>query len=154
MKNNRRLLRWLVLASALAYTPWANATLGGNANTITADRKAFSAVHRATTPHNGYTVEEFVYDSTNVREYVSSIGIVFGIAWNGYVPPDLSQILGAYASEYIAAQQMSPRTHGRNGQKLVTDNIIVEKWGHMRNLRGRAYAPGLVPIEININDIK
>ncbi len=155
MKSKHTPLRWMmVLAALLASTPWAHATLGGKADTITADRKALSAVHRATTSHSGYTVEEIVFDATAVREYVSPDGIVFGIAWNGYVHPDLMQLLGTYAGEYTAAQKKAPRTHGRRRQRLATENVVVEKWGHMRNLRGRAYAPALVPSGVSIDEIK
>ncbi len=90
----------MMLIAALASSQLSHAALGEHADTITADRKALKAVHRATTSHNSYTVEEIVSDATTVREYVSSSGVVFGIAWNGYVQPDLTQLLGTYWGEY------------------------------------------------------
>jgi hypothetical protein len=154
MINRRSMLRGMIVVATLASAQWAHATLGGSADTITADRTALKAVHRATTARNGYTVEEVVSDSTAVREYVSSTGIVFGIAWDGYVHPDLTQLLGSYSAEFTAAQQKAPRVHGRKRQRLATDAVVVERWGHMRNLRGRAYAPGLVPSGVSIDEIK
>jgi hypothetical protein len=144
----------MVLIVALASNQFAYAALGGSADTITADRKALKAVHRATTSHNSYTVEEVVSDATTVREYVSSSGIVFGIAWNGYVHPDLTQLLGTYWGEYTVAQKKAVRTFGRKRQQLTTDNIVVEKWGHMRNLQGRAYVQSLIPAGVSIDEIK
>jgi hypothetical protein len=154
MKQNRIVSGCMVMVAALASSQWANATLGGSADTITADRKALQAVHRATTPHHGYTVEEVVSDATAVREYVSPSGVVFGVAWNGYVHPDLPQLLGSYWSEYSAARQNAARGSGRTRQHLATDNIVVENWGHMRNLQGRAYVPGLVPPGVSVDEIK
>ena len=142
------------IVMAFASSQWAHAALGGSADTITADRKALQAVHHGTTPHKGYTVEEIVSDATAVREYVSSSGVVFGIAWNGYVHPDLTQLLGSYWGEYSAAQQKAARKFGRKRQPLTTDNIVVEKWGHMRNLQGRAFVPGLIPAGVSVNEIK
>ncbi len=103
---------------------------------------------------NGYTVEEIVSDAATVREYVSPSGVVFGIAWNGYVHPDLMLLLGSYWGEYSAARQKAARIPGRSRQRLATENIVVEKWGHMRNLQGRAYAPVLVPAGVRVDEIK
>ncbi len=52
------------------------------------------------------------------------------------------------------ARKKAARTFGRKRQQLTTDNIVVEKWGHMRNLQGRAYVPGLVPAGVSIDEIK
>lgn len=155
LKNKCSIVNGIVLAIALfACTRGAHAALGGNADTIVADRRALSASHRAATNHGGYTVEEMAFASTSVREYISSSGIVFGVAWNGYVHPDLVQLLGPYAGEYSKSLQNTPRTHGLRRQRVVTGNVIVEKWGHMRDLHGRAYAPGLVPSGVSANEIR
>lgn len=154
MKREQIISGCMVLVAALASSQWAHAVLGESADTITADRKALQAVHRATTPHDGYTVEEVVSDATAVREYVSPSGVVFGIAWNGYVHPDLAQLLGSYRGEYSAARQKAAGLIGRTRQQLVTDNIVVEMWGHMRDLQGRAYVPSLVPACVSVDEIK
>ena len=132
----------------------AQATLGESVDSITLDRKTLSAVRRAATVHNGYTVHEIASGSTAVREYVSPSGIVFGIAWNGLIHPDLTQLLGTYAGEYEEALQQTPRQPGRRRLQVKTNRVIVEKWGHMRNLQGRAYAPDLIPPGVNIDEIK
>jgi hypothetical protein len=154
MDRKRIISGCLVIFAALASSEWAHAALGGSSDTITADRKALQAVHRTTTPHNGYTVVEVASDATTVREYVSPSGVVFGIAWNGYVHPDLKQLFGSYWGEYSAARQKSAHLFGRKRQQITTENIVVEKWGHMRNLQGRAFVPGLVPVGMNVNEIK
>ncbi|MBF0539787.1 MAG: DUF2844 domain-containing protein, partial [Nitrospirae bacterium] len=89
-----------------------------------------------------------------VREYISPAGIVFGIAWNGLSHPDLKQLLGCYSGEYEKTLQQTPRKHGIRRIQIKTDRTVVEKWGHMRNLKGRAYVPDLIPSGVNIDEIK
>ena len=100
MKRAQVISGFMMFSVALGYSQGAHAVLGGRADTIAADRTSLQAVHRSTTSHKGYTVEEIVSDATTVREFVSPSGVVFGIAWNGYVNPDLTQLLGAYWGEY------------------------------------------------------
>jgi hypothetical protein len=144
----------LLLCLGLAMSEQAQATLGEQATSTASDRKAITAVQRATTSRNGYSVQETESDATIVREYVSLTGQVFGIAWNGLTHPDLSPLLGSYASEYQNALPLTPRKPGRRRHQVKTDRIVVEKWGHMRNLQGRAYAPALIPPGVTVDEIK
>lgn len=130
------------------------ATLGESANSISSDRKVLSAVRRSTAVRNGYTVHEIGSASTVVREYVSTSGVVFGIAWKGLIHPDLSQLLGSYAGEYQEALRQTPRIKGRRRLQVKTSRVVVEKWGHMRNLQGRAYDPALIPSGVDVDEIK
>ena len=139
----------------LAIAQQVGATLGESVDSVESDRKALSGVKRATTVRNGYTVQEFALDGTFVREYLSSSGIVFGIAWNGLTYPDLTPLLGSYAGEYQTALRQTPRKPGlRRDQVVKTDRVVVERWGHMRNLQGRAYAPALIPPGVSLDEIK
>jgi hypothetical protein len=156
----KRRIRTIVLCFGLSMALLANArqtqaTLGESEDSVAADQSALSAVKRATTACQGYTIHEFTMDGTAVREYISPSGIVFGIAWNGLIHPDLKPLLGSYAGEYEAALKRSPPKPGisRNA-RLETDRIVVEKWGQMRNLQGRAYAPALIPPGVSTNEIK
>ncbi len=144
----------VVLSGMFAAAVRAHATLGGSIDSVESDGKALSAVRTAMTAHSNYTVHEFDSDSTAVREYVSSSGIVFGIAWNGLIHPDLEQLLGSYAGEYQKALRQTPRKPGRRHIRLKTDSIVVEKWGHMRNLQGRAYDPALIPSGVSVDEIR
>ena len=131
------------------------ATLGESGDSVVADQRALSAVKCATTLRPNYTVHEFKSDGTAVREYVSPSGIVFGIAWNGLTHPDLKPLLGSYAGEYEEALKRTPPKPGisRNA-RVETDHVVVEKWGQMRNLQGRAYAPDLIPPGVSTDEIK
>ena len=139
----------------LAIAQQVQATLGESVDSVASDQKALKAVKRATTVRNAYTVHEFALDGTFVREYVSPSGIVFGIAWNGLTYPDLTRLLGSYADEYQTALRQTPRKPGLSRYQAVkTGRIVVEKWGHMRNLQGRAYAPALIPPGVSLDEIK
>lgn len=130
------------------------AALGGSVESVESNRRILSAAPSAETVRDRYTIHEIQYDETTVREYVSPSGVVFGLAWNGYVHPDLTQLLGPYFGEYEEARQRTPRTHGRARSEVKAKGVIVQKWGHMRNLQGRAYAPELVPPGVSIDEIR
>jgi beta-lactamase class A len=140
--------------SILVFARQGEAALGGTAASVASDRTALSAVHRATTSHSAYTVQEYQSGSSTVREYVSASGVVFAIVWNGRAHPDLTTLLGSYSSEYQTALQQTVRKRGLRRQQVQSDGVIVEKWGHMRNLQGRAYAPALIPTGVTIDEIK
>jgi hypothetical protein len=131
------------------------ATLGESAYSIESDRQALSAVQRPEAVRKGYTVQEVESGAAMVREYVAPSGVVFAIAWNGRVNPDLSQLLGSYEGEYREARSQIPREKGnKRSFKVKTPHIVVEKWGHMRDLRGRAYVPSMVPAGVSVDEIK
>jgi hypothetical protein len=136
----------------------ARATLGESVDSIESDRKMLSPAKVTSKPIStasaNYTVYQIEYDGTTVREYVSPSGIVFGIAWNGLVNPDLTPLLGTYASEYHEALKQLPRKYGERHLEVKTPHVIVQKWGHMRNLQGRAYVPDLIPAGVSIHEIK
>jgi hypothetical protein len=153
MKGTTYLFLGILVATLGAAQP-VHATLGESADSVMTDRKALSAVQAVTTTRNAYTVQEISSDSVAVREYISSSGMVFGIAWNGLTHPDLTLLLGSYAGEYQKSLRQSPHKPGRRFSKIKTDQIVVEKWGHMRNLHGRAYVPSLIPPGVNVDEIK
>lgn len=149
--------RWACLGFAVSIfvlARQAEAALGGTAASVASDRTALAAVHRATTTRSAYTVQEYQSGATTVREYVSSSGVVFAVVWNGRVHPDLTTLLGSYAGEYQAALKQTSRKRGLRRQNVRSDQVVVEKWGHMRNLQGRAYAPALIPSGVANDEIK
>ncbi len=156
MKNSlcSRLLQLLFFATVLLMAKPSMAVLGEPAASVSSDRKALMATQGPVIGHHDYEVQEIVSDTMRVREYISSSGIVFAIAWNGMTVPDLKTLLGSYADDYQAALRMAPRKFGRQSRKIKTDRVVVEQWGHMRNLQGRAYAPALIPQGVSIDEIK
>ncbi len=132
----------------------ALAALGESADSIASDRKSLSAERGAAITRDGYTIQTIRSEATTVREYISSAGVVFGIAWNGMSHPDLTQLLGAYFREFQDALRQTPHKPGRRHLQVKSNHIVVEKWGHMRNLQGRAYVPSLIPQGVNVDEIK
>lgn len=156
MKNGIRLLLYLLvfLATILVMARPSMAVLGESGVSVGLDRKALVAAQGSIIEHHDYTVQELVSDTMTVREYISSSGIVFAVAWNGIAVPDLNTLLGTYADEYRTALKKAPLKPGRQSRQIKTDRVVVEQWGHMRNLQGRAYAPAIIPQGVRIDEIK
>ncbi|MDA8430830.1 MAG: DUF2844 domain-containing protein [Geobacteraceae bacterium] len=155
MKKIMSFVSAFVMLGGLVLSPTlALATLGEPADSVAADSKALAAVQGSTTAYSGYTVKVVQSDANTVREYIAPSGIVFAIAWNGYVHPDLAKLLGAYAGGYSQALKQSPLRPGSRRHQVKTGRLVVEKWGHMRNLQGRAYDPSLLPAGVSREDIK
>ena len=148
------LLICLGLALAFFLVQQAYATLGESTDSIATNKKTLSAVRSSTRTSSKYSIHEFQSETITVREYVSPSGIVFGIAWNGLTYPDLTPLLGSYASEHQKAASHIKRQPEHKYVKVESDNVVVEKWGHMRNLQGRAYAPALIPQGVTTDEIK
>ncbi|HEX9023214.1 MAG TPA: DUF2844 domain-containing protein [Geobacteraceae bacterium] len=151
---SRPIISFFFLLSFLAVVRQAGAVLGEPASSVASDRKALSAVHRATTSRSGYTIQEIVSAVNTIREYVSPDGIVFAVAWNGITSPDLSQLLGSYAGDYQKALKRTPLVAGKRSLRVNADSVVVERWGHMRNLQGRAYVPALLPKGVGVDEIR
>jgi len=150
---------FLLVALGLAAVLLANAaplsaTLGESADSVAADREALGAGPISTTVRNGYTVQEIRTDAVVLREYVSSTGVVFAIAWNGLIHPDLKRLLGSYLKEYETTLRQTPREAGRRQLRVMSNRVVVEKWGHMRALQGRAYVPNLIPPGVSVDEIE
>ena len=68
--------------------------------------------------------------------------------------PDLTQLIGAYSNEYHEAWRRIPHNRGRSRLDVKTNRVVVQQWGHMRNLRGRAYVPSLIPSGVSVDEIR
>jgi hypothetical protein len=150
-----RLLFCLVLVlTVFAAAEQVQATIGESVDSVASDQKALSAMRRTAKTSTTYTIHEIRTETLTVREYVSPSGVVFGIAWNGLTHPDLTPLLGAHNDEYQKALSHARRQPGRRHVQVKTDGVVVEKWGHMRKLQGRAYAPALIPQGVSVDEIK
>jgi hypothetical protein len=128
--------------------------LGGQVRTLS--RQEFQMEHgRHVSPLSKapYTVEQIsTPPGVTVDEYVSSNGTVFAVSWRGPRPPNLSQLLGSYFTEYQTAAA-SPHAR-RRGLVVQTPKLVVETGGHMRDLWGRAYLPGSLPPGVSADEIQ
>jgi hypothetical protein len=133
-----------ILLSILALVAFpAGATLGGSPESVVTDQSRLHA-KRAVVNMRNYTVHEITGDDgTVIREYVTPAGKVFGVSWSGPTIPDLSQLLGAYNTEF----QNTLRSKGGRRKNAVVRNsdLVVESTGHTRAFHGRAYLNSMLP---------
>jgi hypothetical protein len=149
-----RPVRWLLALVAAVVGSSARATLGEPDASISTDQAALEAKRSPGTTHAAYRVEHLASDVRSVREYVSPAGVVFAVSWEGLSHPDLNGLLGRYAApirQALAGEGPAPR---RRSRRVEAAGAVVETWGHMRAVRGRAYVPALVPAGINLDDIR
>lgn len=128
------------------------ASLGGKSSSVENDRASLKATARASSAESSdlYSVQEMDDSGVTVREYLTKDDVVFAVTWRGIRKPDLSILLGSYYVEYQNADQARAKSVGRQPVNLKTTNIVVRRFGHMRDLRGRAYVPDLVPQGVNV----
>jgi hypothetical protein len=153
-KGRACVLRLALVIFAVLIAGGSSAFLGGPAGSIEQDRKCLSATEDGTIPGADYTVRQMHNSAATVREYISPSGVVFGIAWEGQASPDLMKLLGPYAGEYQDALKRTARQPGRPYLKATTDRLVVERWGHVRDLHGRVYAPDLIPPGVPVDIIR
>lgn len=145
-----------LLLALIALPPSAFAALGGNVESVTnSNSQAVVRAQMRTIPSNGYIVHESITEAgVTVREYASQQGVVFAIGWNGPSMPDLQQFLGDYFPQFKNAMT-ERRSRGIRGPVMLQQNdLVVESRGHMRDFRGRAYAPNLLPPQVSIEEIQ
>jgi hypothetical protein len=148
---------WLAAALAviLGFCLPARASLGGDVNSVEADRAHMNASINVTQAE-AYAVHEMKAPTgTVVREYMSEDGRVFGVAWQGPSIPDMKQLLGTYFEQYVAAAKAARAARrGRGPLNIQQPGLVFQNSGHMRAFSGRAYDPGLIPQGVSANEIR
>ena len=134
----------------------AFAALGGSATTVDADRVHMQGALMRIVQTGPFALHEIRSSSgTMIREYVSSSGTVFAVAWDGPWLPDLRQVLGEHFDRYQAA--MRARQSARTGRGAVAINdggLVVQMSGHPRAFTGRAYVPALMPAGVQPESLR
>jgi hypothetical protein len=140
----------LAIASSLP----AVASLGGTPDSINTDRVQLNGA-LATHQLASCTVQEIKMPTgTVVREYVSSAGMVFAVAWQGPFKPNLQQLFGSYFEQYAAAaKEQKAKYVGRRPMALKLPGLVVERSGYMRAEYGHAYIPQQVPAGVNVEEL-
>ena len=141
------------LCGALLLQAPAAAHLGGDADSVGADRDALRAELRST-PMQQYDLHEITTASgTMVHEYTTRQGTVFAVTWQGPVPPDLHQLFGSYYEKYQSAAAAQARP-GMHRQLIIAGgDLVVQLTGHLRAFHGRAYVPSLVPAGVSAAEL-
>jgi hypothetical protein len=145
-----------IIIGTLALPLLAYASLGDDAATASDDLTRMRGVLR-TINNETYSVHEIVASNgITVREYASSAGKIFAVAWQGQFFPDLQQLLGRYFDQF--SQESKNRNIStvriRGPLMIQQPGLVVQSNGHMRAYSGRAYIPDMVPQGMNIEEIK
>ena len=145
----------ILSAAVLISTLPAFAGLGEPASSVQADQAHMQGTLK-TTQTQSYTVHEIhAATGTVVREYVSTSGKVFAVAWLGPWPPDMRQILGASFEQYHQAVQAQTNARaGRRPLRIEQPGLVVHSGGHMRSFAGQAYIPGMLPQGVSAEEIR
>ena len=149
-----------VVASIACFAPLqAFATLGGDEASIEADRVAMNGTAGTPLAGAGYIGKRYTLPSgTVVREFLSASGVVFGVAWEGPLMPDMKRLLG---ESHFQAMGESMRVRNREGQRgplLIppksSSSLVIESGGHMRAFAGRAYLADQLPSGVDANEVR
>jgi hypothetical protein len=134
----------------------ASAELGGALATVDNDRVKMQGALLRITQTGPYVMHEVrTAAGTNVRQFVSSSGTVFGVAWDGPWQPDLHQLLGTYFDRFTQAAQIVRRARKGRGPLAIRDgDLVVEVGGHARAFVGHAYLTPLIPQGVDPSSIR
>lgn len=142
----------LLFAQSVPAFAALGAAVGPAAGAAQAD-SAHARVSARVTSYNGYSVSEVVEPSgTIVREYIGADNVVFAVSWEGPSMPNLQQLLGSYADQYVSAASV-PHA-GRRAVAIQSDQLVLRSGGHMRSFAGSAYVPALLPQGVTPDNIR
>jgi Protein of unknown function (DUF2844) len=149
---------WLaiIVTTIVALPSSASASLGGDTASVDADRVRVQGALLRIVRNDAFTVHEVQSSSgTTIREYMSSTGTVFAVAWEGPWLPNLRQILGPYFETYQRAVQTGPANRRARGSlRIELPDLVVQMSGHPRAFSGRAYVPRLMPQRVQMETIR
>ena len=134
----------LLLASGVTH-----AHLGGNEASVQADGSAWQAPVTVVRGTRFTAMTHTTPEGMKVRQFLSATGLVFAVAWDGPVLPDMERLLGGYFPPYQNALQQRKRS-----VRVDTPSLVVESGGMMRAFVGRAYLPDLLPAGVSAADIQ
>jgi len=140
----------LLVLTALPALSQLGATAGPTPQAAQGDAKATVRVLRSTASH---TVREVQDPSGMVtREYISSAGKIFAVAWQGPTMPDLQKLFGDYYETFSRSVRF--KGGGRRAVVVSEPGLVVQSAGHVRWFFGAAYLPDQLPDGLSAADIK
>lgn len=151
----------LILLLAVSSLPtWA--ALGDNAASVLADQARMKGA-LSSTDNQRYVMHEIKTPiGDKVREFVTPGGAVFGVAWEGQLPPNLQQLLGPYYQQAVQAQAANVQQQSAQGAPKVrrapvaieTPGLVLYQGGHVHSFHGVAYIPQLIPQGVQASTIR
>lgn len=129
-----------------------HAALGGLPEQFNGEGKTVIS-SASSTASNYVTRDTLLATGTRVCEYVSSNGIVFAVAWEGPVLPDMKALLGMHFDTMVAESARSP-VAGRSPMAVSRPEVVIHSGGHMRAFEGSAWIPGELPRGFTADDVR
>ncbi len=136
-------------AALLAVSTASLAGLGGNQDTMRGDQESLGAPFEKTVARNFSLYALTTPDGVRVREYVKASGLVFAVAWDGPVLPDLEILLGSSFPAYREA--LRPRIRSI---QIRQSGLVIESSGMMRAFKGRAFLADQLPSGVAAGEIQ
>ncbi len=151
-------LRFVLIAIFMMMLPsvtWA--ALGDNASSVLSDQARMKGTLRSV-DNSAYVLHEITMPSgAKVREFASPAGVIFGVAWEGQLPPNLQQLLGPYyaQAQQASAKESAEKRRARGAPVVInTPGLVFTQSGHLRSFHGQAYIPQLMPEGVQASDIR
>lgn len=150
-KNSINALMLVASASIFfLHLPAAYAELGGAVSKEAVLIQGQSSVVATEPQLNIYQVK--ATSGTLIKEYTNANNVVVAVSWQGPTLPNLKELLGSNFDTFVNR----PTTHATSHRsaELITDDLVVQSHGQMRNFAGRAYLPKLLPAGFSADQIK
>ncbi len=127
----------------------AQAHLGGGLASVQADGVAWQAPAVFVSGARFSVFTHTTAEGVKVRQFVSLEGLVFAVAWDGPVLPDMERLLGGQFPLYQNALQQRKRS-----VRVDTPSLSLESGGMMRAFVGRAYLPDQLPAGVTALELQ
>lgn len=127
----------------------ARAHLGGVQASVQADAVAWQAPAVSASGARFTVFTHTTPEGVKVRQFVALTGLVFAVAWDGPVLPDMERLLGGYFPLYQNALQQRKRS-----VRVDTPSLSLESGGMMRAFVGRAYLPDQLPAGVTAVELQ
>jgi len=140
------------LAASFFFSPFAQATLGEDADSVAADQIRLQAKLQVV-QKDKHTIQELqVPTGGNIRQFVTESGKVFAVSWSGGWRPNLRDLMGKHYDRYLAAAKQ--KRMGRGPVRIEIPGLVVVMGGHQRAFFGHAYLTDLVPQGFQLEDLR
>lgn len=155
----------LALAAAVFGTPSAFAELGG-APTLGPGLRVAKESRKASDQATGSATagtatswsmrEVTLPDGLIQREYLTTDGTVFAVAWRGSHRPELSVLLGTRYATQMSRNARELRRQGRGSHAMTSqmdETFAVRASAHQRSSTGVAWLPRMLPPGLDPNTL-
>jgi membrane-bound inhibitor of C-type lysozyme len=119
----------IFLMTAALMGPFASASIGLDASTISTDCTQLNGTYSVVTAGSEYQCSA---KNLTVEFYTDSQNVVTRISWKGRRTPALSVLLGSFSSEYSAAYAAASHIGAKRIVHDETKNVVVTRGGNAR----------------------